>query len=98
MNERLQTIVIEEVTDIAELAGARAQREQFDRNAAWLHANASEVYNKYRGKCICVAGEEVFVADTAKEALAMASALHPDDKGRFIHYIPRDRLHRIYAD
>ncbi len=40
-------IVIEEITDSTELAEAEAQREQFDRNAAWLQVHASEVYAKF---------------------------------------------------
>ena len=90
-------IAIEEITDPAELAEAQAQREQFDRNAVWLHTHAAEIYPKYRGQCICIAGEELFVAATAKEALALATAAHPDDKGRFVHYIPKDKVARIYA-
>ena len=73
------------------------QREQFDRNAAWVQAHASDIYSKHRGQCICIAGEELFVAATAKEALALATAAHPDDKGRFVHYIPKDKVARIYA-
>jgi hypothetical protein len=98
MVNKQNPIVIEEVTDPVALAEARAQRGQFDRNSAWLQAHASEVYSKHRGKCICVAGQELFVADTAQEALARAAAAHPDDNGRFVHYIPKDRLPRIYAN
>jgi hypothetical protein len=90
-------ILVEEVTDPAELAAARVQREQFDRNAAWLQAHASEIYSRHRGQCICIAGEELFVAPTANEALAKASAAHPNDKGRFVHYISREKAPRIYA-
>ena len=90
-------IAIEEITDPAELAEAQAQREQFDRNAVWLHTHAAEIYPKYRSQCICIAGEELFVAATANEALALATAAHPDDKGRFVHYIPKDKVARIYA-
>ena len=67
---------MEIVTDAAELAQAQEQRKQFDRNAAWLRAHASEIYSRHRGKCICIAGEELFVAETAKEAMALATA-HP---------------------
>ena len=91
-------IVMEEVTDPLELAKARAQRKRFDRNAAWLQAHATHVYTRYRGKCICVAGEEVFAADTPEEALALAVAAHPEDDGRFLRYIPREKLARIYAN
>ncbi len=98
MTDKESAIVMEEVTDPAELSEARAQRGQFDRNSAWLQAHASEVYAKHHGKCICVPGEELFVADTAKEALAKASDAHPADKGRFVLYIPKDRVPRIYAN
>ena len=90
-------IVIEEVTDPGEIAKARAQRERFDRNATFLEAHAHEVYTRHRGKCICVAGEELFVADTPEEALALAHAAHPGDDGCFIRYIPKEKLARIYA-
>ena len=90
-------IAIEEITDPAELAEAQAQRKQFNRNAAWLQAHASEIYSKYRGQCICIAGEELFAAATAREALVLATAAHPDDKGRFVHYISKDKVARIYA-
>ena len=98
MSDSNSTINMEIVTDPTVLAEARLQREQFDRNAAWLQAHASEIYPRYRGKCICIAGEELFVADTARDALALATAAHPEDKGRFVHYIPREKLARIYAN
>jgi hypothetical protein len=91
-------LVMEEVTDPEELAKARAQGARFDRNAAWLQAHATEVYTRHRGKCICIAGEELFVADTSEEAIARATAAHPEDDGRFFRYIPRERLARIYAN
>jgi hypothetical protein len=97
MTNRLTKPVMEEVTDPVELAEAQTQREQFDRNSAWLQAHASEIYPRHRGKCICVAGEELFVAETASEALAKATAAHPHDKGRFVHYIPKQKVPRIYA-
>ena len=97
MTNRLTKVALEEVTDPVELAEAQAQREQFDRNSAWLQAHASEIYPKHRGKCICVAGEELFVAETASEAVAQAMAAHPHDKGRFVHYIPKQEVPRIYA-
>jgi hypothetical protein len=90
-------VMIEEVTDPAEIAAARARRERSDRNAAFLEAHAKEVYSRYRGKVICVAGEELFVADTPEEAMTLAKAAHPDDDGSFMRYIPREKLARIYA-
>lgn len=97
MAEKVPRVVMKEVTDPEEVARARAQRERFDRNAAWLQANAKEVYTRHRGKCICIAGEELFVADTPEAVLALAKAAHPDDDGYFLHYIPREKLARIYA-
>jgi len=86
-----------EVTDAAERAKARRQREQFDRNSAWLQAHVSEIYAEHRGKCICIAGGQLFVADTAKEAIAQATAAHPDDEGWFRRYIPKEKAARIYC-
>jgi len=91
-------IVMEEVTDPEELAKAHAQDERFDRNSAWLQAHVDEVYAQYRGKCVVIAGEELFAADTPEEAWASATAAHPDDDGSFIRYIPRDNAARIYAN
>lgn len=91
-------LVLEEITDPQELARARAQRERFDRNTAWLQAHATEVYQRYRGKCVCVAGEELFVADTPEQALALATKAHPEDDGSFLRYIPREKIDRIYAN
>ena len=89
---------MEEVTDPDEIVRARAQRERFDRNSAFLEAHAREVYTRDRGKCVCVAGEELFVADTPEEAIALAKAAPPEDDGRFIRYIPKEKLARIYAN
>lgn len=97
MTSPARKVLMEDVMDQDELAEAQAQRKQFDRNSAWLQAHASEIYSAHRGKCICVAGEELFVADTASQALAQATAAHPDDKGRFVHYIPKDKVPRVYA-
>jgi len=95
--DKAPPIVMEEVTDPEELAKAQAQRQRFDRNSAWLQAHVAEIYTRYRGKCICIAGEDLFVADTPEEALALATAAHPEDDGRFLRYIPREKLDRIYA-
>jgi hypothetical protein len=89
-------IVMEEMTDTEELLKARARREQFDRNWAWFEADALAIYAKHRGKCLCIAGQELFVAPTPQEALAPARSAHPDDEGRFTRYIPRERTFRIY--
>jgi hypothetical protein len=88
-------IVMEEVTDPAELAKARAQDERFARNWAWFESHASEIYASHRGKCICIAGGEFFVADTPEEVLSAAVAAHPEDDGRFTRIIPREKVTRV---
>jgi hypothetical protein len=89
--------MIEQILDPAEKAKAQRQREQFDRNLAWLRTQIPEIYRKYRGKCLCIAGQELFVADTANEAIAQATAAHPEDEGWFTRYIPKEKAARIYA-
>jgi hypothetical protein len=97
MYEQSSPIEMEEVTDPRELAAAAKLREQFDRNSVWLQRHISQIYGKYRGKCICVSGEEVFAADTVAEAIELAEAAHPEDEGWFTRYIPKEKLARIYA-
>ena len=91
-------IIMEEVTDPVELQKARVQDERFARNWAWFEAHTAEIYAAHRGKCVCIAGEELFVADTPEEVLTVAIAAHPDDDGRFTRLIPHERMARIYAD
>jgi hypothetical protein len=91
-------IVIEEVTDATELAKAQKQDERFARNWAWFEAHAAAIYTTYRGKCICIAGEELFVADTPGEVLAKATTAHPEDDGRFTRIIPKEKVARVYAN
>jgi hypothetical protein len=90
-------IIMEEVTDPEELARARVQDERFERNLAWFEAHALEIGEKYRGKCICVTNEELLIADTPEEVLALAKAAHPEDDGRFLHYILGEKMERIYT-
>jgi hypothetical protein len=91
-------ITMEEVTDPEELTQARVRDARFARNSAWLQAPVTEIYRQYRGQCICVAGAELFVADTPEEALAQARAAHPEEDGSIlIRYIPRQKIARIYA-
>jgi hypothetical protein len=87
---------MEEVTDPVQIAEAKARHERFGRNWAWLQAHTEEAYT-HLGKCICIAGEELFVADTAAEVLTLAKAAHSEDDGRFTLYVPRERMARIYA-
>jgi hypothetical protein len=98
MTIKQSSIIMEEVTNPVELQKAREQDERFERNWAWFEAHAAEIYAEHRGKCVCIAGEELFVADTPEEALAMAVSAHPNDDGRFTRLIPQENIARIYAD
>ncbi|MBI2808428.1 MAG: hypothetical protein HYX68_25865 [Planctomycetes bacterium] len=89
-------ITITEETDPVENAKSRERFAKFDRNYAWLEAHAAEVFS-HRGKHICIAGQELFVADTVEEALTWAKSVHPEDDGRLIRYIPKTKTARIYA-
>ena len=80
-----------------EAAAARRRWEQFGRNSAWAHEHLSTVADNFRGKAICIAGQELFAGDTTREAVAQATAAHPDDKGWFTLYIPKEKAVRIYA-
>ena len=95
MERKGPPIIVEEVSDVNEVAQARRQRELFDRNAAWLQRHLAEIYAAHRGACICIAGEELFVAVTAQEAIAQAGTAHPEDDGWFIRYIPQEKVVRI---
>jgi hypothetical protein len=91
------SMVMEEVTDPAELARAQLQKERFLRNWSWFEDHAASIYTAHRGRCICVAGQELFVGETPEEVLAQAAAAHPEDNGRFTRYVPREKIERIYA-
>lgn len=91
-------VVMEEVTDPQEIAEAQAQMEQTRRNSAWLHEHAHEIYTRHRGKFIAIAGEELFVGDTPEEAIALAKAAHPEDKGLLSQYIYPRKMARVYGN
>lgn len=90
-------IVVEIATNPVELANAREQDERFKKNWAWFMEHAEEIYKTHRGKCLCIAGQKLFVGDTPAESRAKADAAYPEDNGRFSRYIPRTRTERIYA-
>ena len=97
MDQKRTTVEMRKVTDTNELAKALKQRGQFDYNSAWLQNNISEIYARYRSKCICVAGQELFVPTSMKGAIAQAMAAHPDGQGGFTRYIPKEKVARIYT-
>ena len=72
--------------------------ENARRNLLWFneHVEELEVYKRYRGKYVASAGQELFVADTAREVRRLALEKHPDDLAH-VRYIQRENLSRIYA-
>lgn len=84
----------------ADESAAAARSAQADRNYAWWQAHSSEMFGNpaHRGKCVCIAGGELFVADTPGEVMQMALSAHPQDCGKIVHYIPKDKAPRIYAN
>jgi hypothetical protein len=91
-------VIIEEVSDPREIARSRAQHERFQQNSKWLQSHWSDVLPQARGRFLAVAGQEAFVADTPKDAWAMAEAAHPEDNGAFVQYVRPERGPRIYAN
>lgn len=94
---QLAPVRMEIVDDRAAQQAARISFEQFARNIAWYQAHSAEVFQRGRGRHICVAGEEMFVAETVHEALALAQAAHPRDTGVFSKFVPQEKHHRVYA-
>ena len=90
--------IIEEVTDPAEIARARVQRERARRNSDWLQAHWPDLLPQARGRFLAVAGQQAFIADRLEEARALARAAHPDDDGLIAQYVRPQRGPRIYAD
>lgn len=79
--------VIEVVDDPVSNARLKEQHERFKRNSDWLQSHWSDVLPQAFGKCLVVAGQQAFIADTGREALALAKAAHPDDTGLLIQYV-----------
>jgi len=90
-------IVMSEETDPVELARSRAMFARAECNSAWLQAHVPEIYSKHRGRFICVARGELFVADTVAEVMALAKAAHPEDDGAILRYILKEKREMIYA-
>jgi hypothetical protein len=82
-----------------ERATALAEQEEFRKNTRWFSAHAKEIRDQHPGKYICVAGQELFVADDAGEVYAQARAAHPIPGGGFFTIrISEQRGLKIYAN
>lgn len=65
--------------------------DQHDKNFACFQARAGEIIRNNRGKFICIAGGELFSADTFDAAFSAARAKHPEDGGIFFRYVSPER-------
>jgi hypothetical protein len=83
--------VVEEVIDPVANERYRRGLESFAKNGAWLQAHLDEILPRIRGKHIAVAGQELFVADTAEEVRAWVKVNHPEDPGPLFQRIPAVR-------
>jgi hypothetical protein len=82
-------------TDPAERAAAERLNDQIAGNAARFEELADHIYRNLRDKFVCVSGGQLYSADTPEEVLAAATTAFPDDRGRIIRYVPRDKLARV---
>ena len=77
-------ILVTEVTDPEQLAQAQGRRDRYARNVQWLRDHAT------------LAGASLR-RGYGRGALAHAREAHPEDDGRYLRYVPRERVARIYA-
>ena len=85
--------------EAADISNAdRARMRSADLNHAWFDARAAEIYEANRGKWICVAGQQLFSADTHAEVTALAEAAHPEEVGSFTRYVRRKEEIRTHVN
>src|SRR5262245_24559407 len=58
------------------------------RTSAYLESEWPHLLPQAKGKWVAVAEEQLFVADTAAEAMAWVKANHPDALGWFVYDFP----------
>jgi hypothetical protein len=85
-------VTVEIETDPVEIERSRAQQAQADANWDWLRSRLVELAVGNRGRYLCVAGQQAFIADTPVEARRLAREAHPDDKGIVSHYFRTSTL------
>jgi hypothetical protein len=90
-------LIVSKVAGGDEFPDSPLRQERFQRNWNWFQANIREIGERFRGKSICIAGQEIFAADSPEGAIALARTAHPDDDGLLSHFIPREKRARIYA-
>ncbi|VTU02739.1 Uncharacterized protein OS=Candidatus Entotheonella sp. TSY2 GN=ETSY2_51570 PE=4 SV=1 [Gemmataceae bacterium] len=82
----------------AEQTEAAARRATYLANAAWASRHAALIGRTCAGRFVCIAGGELFVADTPAEAHALAGTAHPDEVGAtYSTRVPDQQRPKIYA-
>jgi len=71
-----------------QLAELELQRMHALRNQKWFADHATEIIERYAGQVVCIAGGELFVAATIREAEDKATAAHPEDRSPFTPQLP----------
>jgi hypothetical protein len=93
----LPEVTMEEINDPVEWERARAQIEAHRRNSDWLQTQWPRLLPRALGKCVAVADQEAFIAETSEEAWSWIRANHPNDPGAFIQSVLPSQGPRIYA-
>ncbi|MBI3946998.1 MAG: hypothetical protein HY321_13825 [Armatimonadetes bacterium] len=89
--------VLGEITDPEVIREMEARRARYLRNDAVFCQQMRTIYERYRGKVVVIAGEELHVAETPDEAWAWARRHHPDDDGLLVRSSPKEKGWRIYG-
>ncbi|GEM_PF-1744565 len=77
------------VDDPIECADHTRIREIFDRNYEWHEHHRDAIARVGVGQCVCIAGQRLFVAPSAREVLEMARQAHPEEDGGYYFYYIR---------
>ena len=80
-------LILEEVTDPALIECSRIAFARAKLNSDWLAAHWPEVLPSAKGRYVAIAGQEAFIADTAREAWRRAEEAHPEDSGAFVKFV-----------
>lgn len=85
-------LVMSIVEDPTQCAEHTRIRDIFQRNYEWYRRHQEQIAGINVGQCVCIAGQTLFVAPTAREVLDLARQAHPEeDGGYYFFYVRPDR-------
>lgn len=73
----------EETLSPEELAAMHRRGEILHRNMKWFSDHGQEIYDRYVGQFVYVAGGELFAGPDVREVLARVRAAHPEESGGY---------------